>query len=173
MTIAATATGYVGGSTTLQVTDAESLSLSIVSTTISERGGSTSAAVTRSNTNTDLPLTVSLTSSDTSAANVPVQVTIPAGQQSVSFVISAVDDNNLDGDQAVTIGASASGYTAATSNMNVSDFEELVVESTSVTLSERQGTTTGRVRRSTADLSQPLLVILNSDDNTELTVPVK
>src|SRR5262249_9102864 len=53
------------------------------------------------------PLTVNLTSSDTTEATVPATVSFAAGQQQVNFSISAVDDTILDGTQTVTITATA------------------------------------------------------------------
>src|SRR5262245_2301376 len=53
-------------------------------------------------------LTVNLTSSDTTELTVPASVTIAAGQASVSFAVSAVDDTLLDSTQTVTITAAAS-----------------------------------------------------------------
>jgi hypothetical protein len=66
---------------------------------------------------------VALASSNTNAANVPANVTIPAGQTSVSFSISAVDNALSDGTKTVTITASASGYANGTVQLTVTDDE--------------------------------------------------
>jgi len=68
-------------------------------------------------------LVVALASSNTNAANVPVSVTIPAGQTSASFSISAVDNALSDGTKTVTITATAAGYTNGTVQLTVTDDE--------------------------------------------------
>ena len=45
---------------------------------------------------------VSLSSSDTTAVQVPATVVIPAGQTSANFAITIVDDNKIDGTHAAT-----------------------------------------------------------------------
>jgi parallel beta-helix repeat protein len=52
-------------------------------------------------------LIVQLNSSDTSEANVPASVIIPAGSETATFPIATVDDSVLDGNQVVTVTASA------------------------------------------------------------------
>ncbi len=96
VTISANATGYTPGTATITVDDAEFLSLNVAATSISERGGQTTATVSRSNANTAQPLTVSIVSGDTTELSVPATVTIPANQSSVSFNVSAIDDDLLD-----------------------------------------------------------------------------
>ncbi|WP_218008671.1 hypothetical protein, partial [Hydrogenophaga flava] len=55
-------------------------------------------------------------SSDPSKASVPASVTIPAGQSSVTFQVTGVD---LTGGAAVTIDATAAGYTAPATKVQV------------------------------------------------------
>ena len=100
MTISASSLGYVSAERAIDVTDHETLSLELSVATISESGGSAQATVTRSNTDMALPQTIQLSSSDTTEATVPATVTIPSGQSSTTFVISAVDDLLLDGNAA-------------------------------------------------------------------------
>ena len=87
--------------------DVPTLTLTIAADSVVENAGAaaTTATVTR-NTDTSYPLTVSLSSSDITAARVPLSVTIPAGQASVEFPIAAVDDAVLDVTQPVVISAS-------------------------------------------------------------------
>ena len=79
--------------------------------------------VTRNDDDLSSALVVTLSSSDTSEATVPVTVTILAGQSSAAFAISAVDDVVVDGTQVVTFTASATSYVSGTSNLNVTDNE--------------------------------------------------
>ncbi len=63
------------------------------------------------NTRTDQPLTVDLVSSDPLRASVPATVTIPAGQESVTFTVNAVDQFINDGQaEWVAITAAATTY---------------------------------------------------------------
>ena len=131
VTIAASAAGYAGASSSLSVTDEDVplvLSLSIADQAIVENagGGATSATVTRSDPRGDL--TVTLTSDDTSEATVPSTVTILDGQSSTTFEIAAVDDSLIDGTQNVTIAASAAGYAGASSSLSVTDDDVIVIE---------------------------------------------
>ncbi|MEZ6060089.1 MAG: right-handed parallel beta-helix repeat-containing protein [Planctomycetaceae bacterium] len=99
-----------------------SLSLSISDASISESGGASHATVVRTG-NTDRELVVTLSSNDLSEATVPTAVTIPAGQSSVEFTITGVDDPDLDGIQTVTITASAAGFEDVASSIVITDDE--------------------------------------------------
>ncbi|WP_254510021.1 beta strand repeat-containing protein [Anatilimnocola floriformis] len=176
VTITATATGLTTATQVIQVADndvASTLSLSTVASFISESGGSTTGTITRSAANISSALVVSLSSSDTTEATVPNTVTIPANQTSVSFTINAVDDAIIDGTQSVTISASASGFSNATTVLQVTDNDGSILSlTTSVsTISETNGSTTGTVTRTSGNITQPLVVTLSSSDTTEATVP--
>jgi len=84
---------------------APTLTVTIDKTSMNENGGSAIGTVTR-NLSTAAGLTALLSSSDTTEATVPGSVTIPAGQSSVTFAITAVDDLLADGNQTVVISAS-------------------------------------------------------------------
>ena len=96
------------------------LSLSLGLASISENGGITTGTVTRNGSTSD-PLIVSLSSSDTSEATVDSTVTIPVGQTSATFSISAVNDSLVDGTQTTSIGVSATGFASDNSNLSVTD----------------------------------------------------
>jgi len=87
------------------------LSISLSPGTVIESAGAGAATGTVTRTG-DLsqPLTLNLSSSDTSGATVPATVTIPINQASATFSINAVDDQLLNDPKMVTI--SASGTTA-------------------------------------------------------------
>jgi VCBS repeat-containing protein len=88
------------------------INLNIAAGAISELDGAqaTTATVTRRNfADISSELTVTLSSSDTSEATVPLQVVIPAGAASATFHIAAIDDDLIDGSQRVTITAQAAG----------------------------------------------------------------
>ena len=62
-----------------------------------------------------------LASNDPTAATVPPSVTITAGNTSANFAISAVDDAIIDGTQTATLTASAAGYAAGSTLVEVTD----------------------------------------------------
>ncbi len=68
-------------------------------------------------------VTVSLLSSDPSAATVPATVIVPSGQTSATFAVAAVDDADSDGPQTTVVSASAAGFTAANFVVTVTDNE--------------------------------------------------
>ncbi|WP_425613729.1 beta strand repeat-containing protein [Anatilimnocola sp. NA78] len=125
-TITASATGFSGGTVGIQVNDNDTassptLALSASVSSISELNGTTTATLTRSNSDVSVPLVVNLTSSDTSEATVPTTVTIPANQTSVTFTITAVDDTLMDGSQPATITGAAAGFNGGTVTIQVND----------------------------------------------------
>ncbi|MEM7211755.1 MAG: tail fiber protein, partial [Pseudomonadota bacterium] len=126
VTIGATATGAQGGSSTLIVTDNEpgALSISFADSSISENGGTTTGTVTRSS-DTDAALVVTLTSVDTGEVTVPTEVTILAGESSADFVVTGVDEIDIDDDQTVSITASASVVASGSADMVVTDDETI------------------------------------------------
>jgi subtilisin-like proprotein convertase family protein len=110
-------------SATVNIADNDlALTLSVLPDSFSEAGGNNAATgtVTR-NGPTGSPLTVNLSSNDTTEATVPATVTIPAGQPAATSPIAAVDDAIVDGPQTVTFLASASGYSNGTDVANVTD----------------------------------------------------
>jgi hypothetical protein len=178
VTITATATGFVSGIDTLSVLDDDvpALSLSIAQTSISENGGISLASVSR-NSNAGNPLTLNLLSSDTSEAIVSATVTIAAGQTNSAFLINAVNDNELDGTQTVTITASATGFAAVDGTIAVTDDDtggvgaiQLTLTIAPASISENGGTATATVTRTGATVAA-LTVNLVSNDPGEATVP--
>ncbi len=165
------------GSDTVDVTDVELLELTLSASTVSESAGANAltGTVTRLNTGDAPfanPLTVTLMSSDTTELTVPVTVTIPAGQASANFDITAVDDADFDGDIEVTISASATGFSNTPSQVvTVTDHEPAIVLSTpSTTIAENGGSLELLVRRVNAlDISSAVTVTLTSNDVSELS----
>lgn len=98
------------------------LTLNAVPTTFSESAANPASVgtVTRSGATTGA-LEVTLSSSDTTEAVVPATVTIPDGQTSVNFDITAVDDTFPDGTKMVTISATATGANPDTFDLSITD----------------------------------------------------
>ena len=174
VTILATATGYEGGSAVVQVTDQETLTVSMTPASVAENAGAGAATgtVTRSNTDLAQALIVSLSSNDASEATVPATVTIPAGQSSAQFTINAVDDALLDGAQDVSISATAPAYVTGSAVLQVTDHETLSVSISASSVAENAGAgaAIGTVTRSNTDLGQALVVSVSSNDTGEATV---
>ena len=172
------------------------LEVAIVADEVSERGGSTSATVTRMFSDTSQALTVNLLSSDTGEAMVSASVVIPANQVSTTFAIDAVDDNVLDGTQTVNIIASASGFSARSDSVDILDDLEIALESgdlvaeierlkslafsagsndyqppTAANRSDFATMANSLLGGDVDDLSQPLTVTLASGDTSELSLP--
>ena len=65
-------------------------------TNVREGGSSLNITLQRPSTDTSQPLTVKLTSSDSSQVTMPSELTIPSGQLSVQFPVTATDDAILE-----------------------------------------------------------------------------
>ena len=169
MFISGSALGYISTSATVSVLDHETLSLSLSKSTVSEFGGQATGTITRNNTDISQPLTVAITSSDTSEATVPASVIIPANATSVTFAITAVDDNLLDGSQTVVIAPTASGYFNQSASIEVTDFEPIGLTIAPIAISERNQTAVATLTRT--DATQAMTINLTSSDSTEATVP--
>lgn len=98
-----------------------SLSLAVNPESFLESDAGATGTVTRANSDTSATLTVTLKSNDTNEATVPSSVQIVAGASSAEFFITAVDDTEIDGDQLVTISASAPDHSGASAQITVVD----------------------------------------------------
>lgn len=109
----------------VDVLDVESIRISASLNRFAETAGAGAAVLTlsRSNTDSNEAVVVSLSSDDTSELTVPDRVVIPAGQQSVFVGVTAVDDNLFDGSQFVRMIASAAGYVSASVQFQVDDVQ--------------------------------------------------
>ena len=104
----------------------DQLSVSIAVDSISEQGGSAQAEVTRSGDLSN-PLVVNLTVSDPTRTTAPTSVTIPADENSTTFVITAVNDNVWDGNDSIVLTASATDMTSGSDSLQVLDDELVLV----------------------------------------------
>ncbi len=143
--------------------DVASLSVSLVDSRLSEGGPGTTAQVVRNTAATD-PLVVTLSTSDDSEATVPATITIPAGETSASFTVTAVDDPDFDGDQVIDVVAQATGHTVGTAVVTIIDDEVPVIIASlaSASIDENGGSTVATITRS-GDTSSSLLVQISTD----------
>lgn len=116
--------GWETASASLSVTDEDGarLTLTLANPFINENGGSTTATVSRDGDLTNA-LTIDLVSNDTSEATTPAKISLPAGQSSADFSVTAQNDTLTDGYQIVVITASAADYNDASATLTVIDDE--------------------------------------------------
>ncbi len=127
VTLSASAGSVASNSVNVDVLDREQILLSLNVVSIGENAGAGAAILTVSRANTDIgqSILVQLSSSDTTEAKLPSQVTIPAGLTSISVGVDAVDDALFDGSQLVSLVANSSGYLSASISITVTDFQPL------------------------------------------------
>ena len=117
-------------------------------------------------------LAVNLSSDDESEATVPRSVPIPWGQPSASFNVDAVNDAVMDGNQTVTITASANGYIDGTDMVEVTDDDEAgitVAPTSGLSTTEEQSTATFTIALASEPTAN-VTVDLSTSDATEGTV---
>ena len=152
-----------------------SLSLTFTTHSFSEAAGSSASQGTLiRNTDTSNPLVVTLSSSDTNSARVPVTVTIPAGRASASFPVAAQDNILVDGNRTLTIVAAADGFSPVSDTLTVTDNDTraLLMQIGSASIAENAGigAALGYLTRN-AETNDALVVALSSDNPGKLTVP--
>lgn len=126
VTINATATGFVAGSTILTITEDDSPALAVAfpSSTVSESVGAVAATVSINQISaTDRTVNVNYSDSLTLAG--PATVVIPAGQLTASLPLNVVDGSVFDGSNIVAVQAASTGILSATSNLTVTDNDTL------------------------------------------------
>lgn len=138
VSLTATAGSVTSNALALDVLDRERLTLQINRATFAENAGASAAILTvsRSNTDRSLPLTVQLSSGDTSEASVPSTVVIPANAASIDVGVSAVDDAIFDGTQELLIAAGATGYANATQSVFVTDYQPVSIAAQRIEITE-------------------------------------
>ncbi len=179
VTVTATATGLTTGTGTVTINDDESAALSLTPsvTTFSESAASPAVTYTvaRNSSDTTAAVTVNLTSSDTARLTVPATVTIPAGQSSVTFVGTPVNNTTVDGSKLVTVTASLTGFTTAQTAVTVTDDDgaNLSISANPSTIAENAGdnSVTFTVSRNASDTTNALTVSLTSGTTSRFTVP--
>lgn len=96
-------------------------------------GAATTATVRRLGVDTSSALVVNLSQTPGGQLTLPATATIPAGQPSVQFAVSAAGVAGNQGSRTITLRATAAGYTDGLTPLNLSDLglPELVVTSVS------------------------------------------
>jgi len=175
-TLTATASDFASGSTSIAITDDDSptLALSLSAATVAEGAPPVTATVSRNTEDTAQSLTVFIAIGSDRATG-PATVQIPAGQTTVTFTVSAVDNQFVDGAVTAQVSASATQFVPGVTVLTVTDNDtaiaELQLSSDSSSITENSATPlTLTVTRTSTDLSQALEVTLDADSGA-LTVP--
>jgi len=150
----------------VEVLSAPEIRLSLGASSINEDSGAnaTSLIVDLVGFDNSSPVTVNLSSSDTSEASVAASVTFAAGITRVTTPINAVDDALLDGTQVINLLASSGSVVATSARLEVIDIETigLSLSTSSVREDASAGAAVLRVSRSNTDRQAPLSVALTS-----------
>src|ERR1019366_9105738 len=93
---------------------------------VNETQGSATGTLSASNAPTS-NLTVSLTSSDPSRITVPANILLSAGQVSVSVPLTIINNNLLEGPEAITITASGGSYFSTSAIVTIHDNQTAVL----------------------------------------------
>ena len=178
--VSATAAAFEAAVATFTVTDNETGSLSLASTTTSiaeDAADTTAVTVSRTALDVSQALVVTLTANPT-VLTLPATVTIPAGSTSTTISVGPLDDQLASGNKSVSISAVASDYSSGTLAMTVVDDESPRLSLSPAQRSLTEGSTDTAiftVSRNTADLSTPLNVTVSSASsriNFPLTVVI-
>ncbi len=128
--------GVVKSTLTIVDNDGPSLSVTINPASLKEGISNAGTMSIFRNTETSIPLEVSLFSNDTSEISLPETITIPAGETTVQLPIDTKDDQIDDGNQMVTLQADASGFSPGMAWVYVTDINKPDLEMTDIELSK-------------------------------------
>jgi ELWxxDGT repeat protein len=146
------------------------LSLSFAGQQVQE--GQTVLATVSRNGDRSAPLQVTLVNSTPSQLTVPSAVTIPAGEASISFQATVIDDSLVEAGATYSLLATAEGYSSGSASLAVSmsDAVVLAVSITPESILEKGGMATLTVSRAIVTPT-PLVVLLSGSDSSEALVP--
>ncbi|CAM3005828.1 S8 family peptidase [Rariglobus hedericola] len=118
-TLSATLLGTTPATAQFTVTDDEAAVLKVDDYSLFE--GATRTGYVQLTGSLLAPMSVSLTSANPAQLTVPPTVIIPAGATSVGFVMTAVEDTQIENIVDVGVTATAAGFTSATATISISD----------------------------------------------------
>jgi PKD repeat protein len=125
VTLTATAAGYAPAAIGLTVTDHETIRAEFSDDVIREDAapGSTTLTLSRSNTNTSLPLVVTVSGNAPRRISLPTSIVIPAGSNQVRIAVDPIDDNIAQAPLTLDYRFTAAGYVADERSLKVLDDE--------------------------------------------------
>ncbi|MBA3845578.1 MAG: hypothetical protein H0X45_02910, partial [Planctomycetes bacterium] len=168
VTISANATGYAQAQAGLSVLDTDVPTTLTLTLPASVAEGATAQATLARDGLGDLPLTVTLTSLDTTEATVPATVTFGTFETSIEFTIAGQEDALIDGTIPVRIEAQGGTTDLAFGNVNVTDNDSALALSGPGTLVE--GTSANGTLSRTGSLSAAVTVNLGVGGSSALGV---
>ncbi len=173
--ILAQGTDYSMGRGSLEVTDFEAVELALSKDKASEAGETISLTVRRTADNQGQPVVVKLRTDRPDKLQLPASVIIPADLAEISVELRTLDNRLLDGLAHVNITAINDSfgdeYVAGEITLDVSDHEALSLTLAPMQLSEKNGTSLGRLTRSNTDINRPVTVGLRTDHPELVTLP--
>ncbi len=171
--ITAVVPGYGFGASAMAVFDNETATLQVsLPSTATEGQGMASGTVTCSAA-PDANVAISLSSTDTNKIQVPASVVLPAGQTSVPFMATVVDNGQLNDPESVTVTAHVQNWSDGSAAITVSDGRSRnLVLTLPASAEENAGVIPGGGNVSIAGiLSTNLPVMLISSNTSKLVVP--
>ena len=171
--VEASAIGFGLGLARMIVHDNEKATLSVLLPPSAVEGFGSIVGTVVASAPPEAAVTVALSSSDATELQVPPFVTLPAGQTSVVFTATVVDDSQIDGSQNVTVTAHVDNWTDGSKVITVMDNEGLVLALTlPLSIAEDAGAQANAGRVSvTGTLTTNLVVALASGNPSRLLVP--
>ena len=168
--ITAAASGYLTATGTIEVHSGLTATLSVsLPASAAENGGTLTGTVTASAAPTQ-NVTVTLTSNGTTHLTVPATVILPAGQASVNFTATLLDDHVIESSpMPVTVAAAMDNWTPGSFTINVLDADATMA--LSLPASGWKGQTLSGSVQIGGTLTTPLVVSLASSNTTQLTLP--
>lgn len=142
VTITASATDYADVAADLLIVDDDDsvLGLSPTTGTVTEGAAAVQVTIQRAGAGTSAALDVALTS-DSSRLTIPATVQIPAGADSVTFDVTAPNNDSVDGDISVHITANSPGFLEATAQFQVIENDlQLTITTDETTTVQSSGT---------------------------------
>lgn len=139
---------------------------------VTEGGSAVTGTITLSSAPAFGSVTVQLAASNSAQLLVPATVTVPAGQTTASFTVSAVNDVLIDGPVSVNVTVSRSGYASVLRTVQVNDNESRnVTFVTSGILRIDEGASITVPIRTYGTLTEPLTVGISSSNPARLLPP--
>ena len=172
ISIMASAVACTSGISTITIHDNESAVLTVsLPSSAHETDGTLSGTITSDQAPTR-NITVQLISGDTSRLTVPATVTLPAGQTTVNFNATLLDDHVIEaGPTPVAVTAQTENWTSGSATVSLLDDDRTMTLALPASGWEGQTLTgTGTVQIG-GTLTSDLVVSLLSADTAELTVP--
>mgnify|MGYP002858231704 CR=1 FL=1 len=174
VTVKATAPAYSRATASLSVLDNDTTTVTVTLPATLDEATTSTAGQARVNLAkvAGADLTITLVSSSAARLTVPATVTVPAGQSSVGFTLTAPNNGILDGNENVLITATLAGSPAGTGTVQVLDNEARTI-SISLNLSSLSEGAAPYVVAGTVSVTgtvtSPLMISFGSSDTTELT----